>query len=103
MVRQHESGDREKLNLKAYDIYGLTEIIGPGVSCECEAQNGLHINEDYFYPEIINPETGEVLPEGEKGELVFTTLSRRELRLSDTGQETLHGSLGTTAHAGGQQ
>lgn len=66
----------KKLNLKAYDIYGLTEIIGPGVSCECEAQNGLHINEDYFYPEIINPETGEVLPEGEKGELVFTTLSR---------------------------
>ncbi len=66
----------KKLNLKAYDIYGLTEIIGPGVSCECEAQNGLHINEDYFYPEIIDPETGEVLPEGEKGELVFTTLSR---------------------------
>ncbi len=66
----------QKLNIKAYDIYGLTEIIGPGVSCECEAQNGLHINEDYFYPEIINPETGEVLPEGEKGELVFTTLSR---------------------------
>jgi len=66
----------KKLNLKAYDIYGLTEIIGPGVSCECEAQNGLHINEDFFYPEIINPETGEVLPEGEKGELVFTTLSR---------------------------
>ena len=65
-----------KLNIKAYDIYGLTEIIGPGVSCECEAQNGLHINEDYFYPEIINSETGEVLPEGEKGELVFTTLSR---------------------------
>lgn len=66
----------EKLSLKAYDIYGLTEIIGPGVSCECQEQKGLHINEDYFYPEIINPETGEVLPEGEKGELVFTTLSR---------------------------
>ena len=67
----------KKLNLKAYDIYGLTEIIGPGVSCECEAQNGLHINEDFFYPEIINPDTGEVLPECEKGELVFTTLSRQ--------------------------
>ncbi len=66
----------KKLNLKAFDIYGLTEIIGPGVSCECEVQNGLHINEDFFYPEIINPETGEVLPEGEKGELVFTTLGR---------------------------
>ena len=66
----------KKLNLKAYDIYGLTEIIGPGVSCECEEQNGLHINEDFFYPEIIDAKTGEVLPEGEKGELVFTTLSR---------------------------
>ncbi|MEA1910355.1 MAG: phenylacetate--CoA ligase [Spirochaetota bacterium] len=66
----------KKLNLKAYDIYGLTEIVGPGVSCECQEQNGLHINEDFFYPEIIDAETGEVLPEGEKGELVFTTLSR---------------------------
>jgi len=67
----------EKLNLKAFDIYGLTEIIGPGVSNECEAHHGLHVNEDYFYPEIINPETGEVLPEGEKGELVFTTLTKQ--------------------------
>lgn len=67
----------KKLNLKAFDIYGLTEIIGPGVSCECEAQNGLHVNEDFFFPEIIDPETGEVLPEGEKGELVFTTLDRQ--------------------------
>jgi phenylacetate-CoA ligase len=66
----------KKLNLKAYDIYGLTEIIGPGVSNECEEQNGLHINEDFFYPEIIDLKTGEILPEGEKGELVFTTLSR---------------------------
>ncbi|AVX21397.1 MAG: phenylacetate--CoA ligase family protein [Bacillota bacterium] len=62
--------------IKALDIYGLSEIIGPGVSCECEAQNGLHINEDYFLPEIIDPETGEVLPDGEKGELVFTTLNK---------------------------
>ena len=66
----------DKLNVRAYDIYGLTEIMGPGVSSECEAQNGLHINEDYFFPEIINPETGETLPEGEKGELVFTTLTK---------------------------
>ena len=66
----------DKLNLSAHDIYGLTEIIGPGVASECDAKNGLHINEDYFYPEIINPDTGEVLPEGEKGELVFTTLTR---------------------------
>lgn len=66
----------QKLNLNAYDIYGLTEIIGPGVSSECEAKDGLHINEDLFYPEIINPATGEVLPDGEQGELVFTTLTK---------------------------
>jgi phenylacetate-CoA ligase len=65
-----------RYNMKAYDIYGLTEIIGPGVSFECEAQDGLHINEDFFYPEIIDPETGKVLPDGEKGELVFTTLTK---------------------------
>lgn len=66
----------EKLKLTALDIYGLTEIIGPGVSMECEAKNGLHINEDFFYPEIIDPATGDVLSEGEKGELVFTTLTK---------------------------
>ena len=66
----------ERYNMKAYDIYGLTEIIGPGVAFECEAQNGLHVNEDMFYPEIIDPATGKVLPRGEKGELVFTTLTR---------------------------
>ena len=65
-----------KLDIKAYDIYGLTELIGPGVASECECQNGKHINEDYFYPEIIDPETGEVLPDGEKGELVITSLQR---------------------------
>ena len=65
-----------KLSLKAHDIYGLTEIIGPGVSSECEVQDGLHVNEDFFYPEIINPDTGEVLPHGKKGELVFTTLTK---------------------------
>jgi len=64
----------EKLGLDAYDIYGLTEITGPGVSSECEMKNGLHINEDFFYPEVIDPETGKVLPDGAKGELVFTTL-----------------------------
>jgi len=62
--------------MKAYDIYGLTEIIGPGVAFECEAQDGLHINEDMFYPEIINPDSGEPVPDGEKGELVFTTITR---------------------------
>jgi len=62
--------------MKAYDIYGLTEIIGPGVAFECESQNGLHVNEDFFYPEIIDPETGKPVKAGEKGELVFTTLTR---------------------------
>jgi len=65
-----------RFDMKAYDIYGLTEIIGPGVAFECEAQDGLHVNEDLFYPEIIDPETGRVLPPGEKGELVFTTLTK---------------------------
>jgi phenylacetate-CoA ligase len=66
----------KQLGLKAFDIYGLTEIIGPGVAAECEARDGLHFFEDHFYPEIINPETGETLPDGEKGELVITTLTR---------------------------
>lgn len=65
-----------KLGIKAIDIYGLSEIIGPGVACECTEQAGLHINEDYFLPEIINPETGDVLPYGQKGELVFTTINK---------------------------
>lgn len=62
--------------IKAYDIYGLSEIIGPGVAMECPHQNGLHIFEDYFYPEIIDPETGKVLPDGAEGELVLTTLGK---------------------------
>jgi phenylacetate-CoA ligase len=66
-----------RLAIKAVDIYGLSEIIGPGVACECvEAQHGLHIAEDHFLPEIINPETGEVLPPGEQGELVLTSLTK---------------------------
>ncbi|MCL2186133.1 MAG: phenylacetate--CoA ligase [Treponema sp.] len=66
----------ERFNMKAYDIYGLTEIIGPGVAFECEAQHGLHVNEDFFFPEIIDSATGKVLPAGVKGELVFTTITR---------------------------
>ena len=64
------------LGIKAFDVYGLSEIMGPGVSFECECQNGMHVNEDMFVPEIIDPDTGEVLPEGEQGELVFTTLTK---------------------------
>ena len=71
----------EKLGIKAYDIYGLTEISGPGVSFECSAQGGMHINEDHFIPEIINPETGEVLPDGETGELVFTSITKEAFPL----------------------
>lgn len=71
----------ESLGIKAYDIYGLTEISGPGVSFECEEQRGMHINEDHFIPEIINPNTGEVLPEGEKGELVFTCITKKAFPL----------------------
>jgi len=71
----------ENLGIKAYDIYGLTEIIGPGVSFECSEQTGMHVNEDHFIPEIINPDTGEVLPEGSKGELVFSCISKEAFPL----------------------
>ncbi len=71
----------QTLGIKAYDIYGLTEISGPGVSFECSEQAGMHINEDHFLAEIINPETGEQLPEGEKGELVFTCLDKEAFPL----------------------
>ncbi len=74
--------DIEKsLGIKAYDIYGLTESTGPGVAFECEAQSGMHINEDHFVAEIIDPDTGEVLPEGSKGELVFTSLDKEAFPL----------------------
>ncbi|MBQ6336384.1 MAG: phenylacetate--CoA ligase [Ruminococcus sp.] len=74
--------DIEKsLGIKAYDIYGLTETSGPGVAFECECQTGMHINEDHFYAEIIDPDTGEVLPEGSKGELVFTSLDKEAFPL----------------------
>ncbi len=66
----------KRLGIKAYDIYGLTEIIGPGVGSECACQDGLHIFEDHFYPEIVDPDTGEPLPDGERGELILTTLTR---------------------------
>ena len=71
----------DKLGIKAYDIYGLTEISGPGVSFECSEQTGMHVNEDHFIPEIINPETGEVLPDGTKGELVFTCITKKAFPL----------------------
>ena len=72
----------EKLNISAIDIYGLSEIMGPGVAIEChEAKCGLHIWEDHFIPEIINPETGEPLPEGERGELVITTITKEGIPL----------------------
>lgn len=72
MRREIES----RLGIDAYDIYGLSEVIGPGVSCECSEKNGLHVFEDHFYVEVIDPETGEVLPEGEKGEIVYTSLTK---------------------------
>ena len=68
---------QNKLGIKAYDIYGLTEITGPGVSFECEEQRGMHVNEDHFIPEIIDPDTEEVLPVGSYGELVFTSITKK--------------------------
>ena len=75
MRRRIEEGS----GIKAYDIYGLSELIGPGVGINCRCQEGLHIFEDHFYPEIINPETGEVLPDGEFGELVLTSLTKQAM------------------------
>ena len=72
---------QKKLGIKAYDIYGLTELSGPGVSFECSEQNGMHICEDHFIAEIINPDTGEVLPDGTKGELVFTAITKEAFPL----------------------
>ncbi|MBE6986927.1 MAG: phenylacetate--CoA ligase [Ruminococcaceae bacterium] len=71
----------DKLGIKAYDIYGLTETSGPGVAFECSEQTGMHINEDHFIAEIIDPDTGEVLPEGSKGELVFTAITKEAFPL----------------------
>jgi phenylacetate-CoA ligase len=71
----------ERLGITAIDIYGLSEIMGPGVSIECTGKCGLHVQEDHFIPEIINPETGEVLPPGTNGELVFTTITKEGLPL----------------------
>jgi phenylacetate-CoA ligase len=77
MRREIES----KLRIKAIDIYGLSEVIGPGVASECMIQDGLHVNEDHFFPEIIDPSSLEVLPEGSVGELVFTTITKEGLPL----------------------
>lgn len=71
----------EKLRIKAYDIYGLSEIMGPGVACECSEQAGMHVWEDMFIPEIVDPDTGEPLPYGEQGELVFTTITKEAFPL----------------------
>ena len=72
---------QETLGIKAYDIYGLSEIAGPGVGYECACQNGTHLNEDYYYPEIVDPETGEPLPDGTVGELCFTHLTKEGMPL----------------------
>lgn len=71
----------ESLGIKAYDIYGLSEIAGPGVGFECECQHGTHLNEDYFLPEIVDPKTGQPLPEGQMGELCFTHLTKEGMPL----------------------
>ena len=80
-TEQMRQSIEETLGIKAYDIYGLTEISGPGVSFECEEQAGMHIQEDHFIPEIIDPKTGEVLPEGQVGELVFTCITKKAFPL----------------------
>ena len=80
-TEEMRQGIEKSLGIKAYDIYGLTETSGPGVAFECCEQSGMHVNEDHFFAEIIDPETGEVLPEGSKGELVFTSLDKEAFPL----------------------
>ena len=80
-TEEMRSSIEKSLGIKAYDIYGLTETSGPGVSFECSEQSGMHINEDHFIPEIIDPDTGEVLPEGSVGELVFTSITKEAFPL----------------------
>lgn len=80
-TEEMRSDIEKKLGIKAYDIYGLTEITGPGVAFECKEQNGMHINEDHFLVEVVDPDTGKVLPYGEKGELVFTCLDKEAFPL----------------------
>ena len=80
-TEEMRQGIEKTLGIKAYDIYGLTETSGPGVSFECSEQSGMHVNEDHFFAEIIDPDTGEVLPEGSKGELVFTSLDKEAFPL----------------------
>ena len=80
-TEEMRQGIEKTLGIKAYDIYGLTETTGPGVAFECSEQTGMHVNEDHFYAEIIDPDTGEVLPEGSKGELVFTSLDKEAFPL----------------------
>ena len=80
-TEEMRQGIEKTLGIKAYDIYGLTETTGPGVSFECSEQTGMHVNEDHFFAEIIDPDTGEVLPEGSKGELVFTSLDKEAFPL----------------------
>ncbi len=70
---------QDDTGIAAHDVYGLSEIVGPGVAVECRERNGLHLLEDHFYPEIINPETGERVPDGSEGELVLTTLSKQAM------------------------
>ena len=80
-TEEMRQGIEKALGIKAYDIYGLTETTGPGVAFECSEQTGMHVNEDHFFAEIIDPDTGEVLGEGEKGELVFTSLDKEAFPL----------------------
>ena len=89
--------------MRSTNIFGLSEVIGPGVSCECvEERAGSHVNEDHFLPEIVDPETGEPLPEGEEGVLVFTTLTKQALPLSATGRATSRASARSRARADGR-
>lgn len=89
----------KKLGIELYDIYGLTEIYGPGIGISCDAQNGMHYWDDYVYIEIIDPKTGKTLPDGEEGEIVITTLVKEGLRSSVSGHTIYQGSFRVSVHA----
>ena len=100
----------ERLDIDAVDIYGLSEVMGPGVAQECvETKDGLHIWEDHFYPEVVDPFTGEVLPDGEQGELVFTSLTKEAMPVIRYRTRDLtrllpgHGAAGDAPHGEGHR
>ncbi len=101
-TEQMRSEIETRMGIEAFDIYGLSEVIGPGVSCECSAKSGLHVFEDHFYVEIIDPESGEVLPEERRARSSTPRSRRRPARSSATARGTSRACTGRRARAAGR-